>query len=69
MWVGMITTILLLIFIHAKEATALGVCKALFGTDVLITDGMMKFIDPVMFAFPLSCITLVVVSLLDKKRE
>jgi SSS family solute:Na+ symporter len=69
MWVGVITTILLLIFIHAKEATALGVCKALFGTDVLITDGMLKFVDPIIFAFPLSCLTIVIVSLLDKKEK
>lgn len=69
MIVGVVVTILLLLFIHAKEATALGVCKALFGTDVLITDGMMKFIDPIMFAFPLSCITIVVVSLLTGKKK
>lgn len=69
MWVGVITTVLLLVFIHAKEATALGVCKALFGTDVLITDGMMKFVDPIIFAFPLSCLTIVIVSLLDKSKQ
>ncbi|MCK9156128.1 MAG: sodium:solute symporter family protein [Paludibacteraceae bacterium] len=68
MWVGVVVTILLLLFIHAKEATALGVCKSLFGTDVLITDGMMRFIDPIMFAFPLSCITIVVVSLMTKNK-
>ena len=66
MWVGVAVAILLLLFIHAKEATALGVCKSSFGTDVLITDGTMRLIDPIMFAFPLSCITIVVVSLMLK---
>lgn len=69
MWVGVVATMLMLVFIHAKEATALGICKSLFGTDVLVTDGMMKFVDPIMFAFPLSCITIVVVSLLTQKNK
>ena len=68
MWVGVVATILALLFLHAKEATALGICKAIFGTDVLVTNGMIKFIDPIMFAFPLSCITIVVVSLMTKKK-
>ncbi|MBP5366283.1 MAG: sodium:solute symporter family protein [Bacteroidales bacterium] len=68
MIVGVVVTLFLVVFIHAKEATALGICQSLFGTDVLITDGMMKFIDPIMFAFPLSCLTIVVVSLLSKKK-
>lgn len=68
MWVGVVATILALLFLHAKEATALGICKAIFGTDVLVTNGMLKFVDPIMFAFPLSCITIVAVSLLTKKK-
>lgn len=67
MWVGVLATLFCLVFIHAKEATALGICKSLFGTDVMITNGAIKFIDPIMFAFPLSCITIVVVSLLTQK--
>ena len=69
MWVGVVATLLALIFLHAKEATALGICKAILGTDVLVTDGMLKFVDPIMFAFPLSCITIVVVSLLTGKKQ
>ena len=69
MWVGVIITIILLIFVHAKEASALGICQALFGTDVLISNGMLKFVDPIAIAFPLSCITIVVVSLLTRKKE
>ncbi len=69
MWVGVVATLLALIFLHAKEATALGICKALLGTDVLVTDGMLKFVDPIMFAFPLSCITIVVVSLMTGKKQ
>jgi SSS family solute:Na+ symporter len=64
MWVGVIVTILLIIFVHAKEAAALGICQALFGKDVIISNGMLKFVDPIVIAFPLSCITIVVVSLL-----
>jgi len=30
---------------------------------------MLKFVDPIAIAFPLSCITIVVVSLLTRKKE
>ena len=69
MWVGVIVTILLIIFVHAKEAAALGICQALFGKDVIISNGMLKFVDPIVIAFPLSCITIVVVSLLTRKKD
>ncbi len=69
MWVGVAATLFALLFLHAKEATALGVCKALFGTDVMVTDGMFKFVDPIILAFPLSCITIVVVSLATQKKS
>ena len=69
MWVGVVATLFCLIFIHAKEATALGFCNAIFGSDVLITDGMLKFVDPIIFAFPLSSLTIVFVSLMTQKSK
>ncbi len=69
MWVGIIATLIALVFVHAKEASMLGICRAMLGTDTLFSDSMVKFVDPIMFAFPLSCITIVVVSLATRKKE
>ncbi len=68
MWVGIIATVVALVFVHAKEASMLGICKAMLGSDTLFGDSMVKFVDPIMFAFPLSCITIVVVSLATQKK-
>ena len=69
MWVGLIVTILLVLFIHVKESSVLGVCRSLFGTDTLVTDSMLRFVDPIMFAFPLSCLTIFVVSKITAKKS
>lgn len=37
LWVGTIGSLFALVFLHQKESEALGICKALFGRDVLIT--------------------------------
>lgn len=67
MWLGTISTIFCLLFIHAKEAEAFGICKFVFGTDVLF-DNDIKLIDPILFALPVSIVTIVVASLLTQKK-
>jgi SSS family solute:Na+ symporter len=54
-----------LLFVHFKEAKALGVCKALFGTNSLI-GGKVAFVDALVIALPLSAIVLIIVSLMSK---
>jgi SSS family solute:Na+ symporter len=39
-----------------------GICKALFGRDVLIEAYPFPMIDPILFALPLSVMAIVVVS-------
>ncbi|MDL2211197.1 sodium:solute symporter family protein, partial [Bacteroides sp. OttesenSCG-928-M17] len=57
-----------LVFLHEKESAAMGICKALFGRDVLIEAYPFPMIDPIVFALPLSIIAIVVVSLLTQKK-
>ncbi|NDV58422.1 sodium:solute symporter family protein [Bacteroides sp. 519] len=69
MWVGTLASIFCLIFLHEKESAALGVCKALFGKDVLIEAYPFPMIDPIVFALPLSIITIIIVSLLTNNKK
>jgi SSS family solute:Na+ symporter len=62
---GLIVSSFWLLFVHFKEAKALGVCKALFGTNSLV-GGKVAFIDALVIALPLSAIVLIVVSLMSK---
>ena len=71
MWsmsLGTFSTIFCMLFLHAKEAEAFGICNAFFGKSVLF-DSDIKFVDPILFALPVSCITIVVVSLLTQKKK
>jgi SSS family solute:Na+ symporter len=56
-----------LCFFHVKESAALGICKALFGRDVLITAHPWPVVDPFIYSFPLAIIVLIAVSLCTKK--
>jgi SSS family solute:Na+ symporter len=65
MLIGFVVSSFWLLFVHFKEAKALGFCKALFGTHSLI-GGKIAFIDALIIALPLSTLVLIVVSLLSK---
>jgi len=64
--VGTFTSIFWLVFIHKKEAEALGIAKMLVGQDVLITSMPWPVVDPIVIALPLALIVTVVVSLLTQ---
>lgn len=68
LWVGALASVFALVFLHEKESAAMGICKALFGRDVLIEAYPFPMIDPIVFALPLSIIAIVVVSLLTQKK-
>jgi len=62
LWVGTLASLFALVFLHQKESAAMGICKALFGRDVLIEAYPFPVIDPILFALPLSVMAIVVVS-------
>ncbi|NDW11513.1 sodium:solute symporter family protein [Bacteroides sp. 214] len=68
MWVGTLASLFALIFLHEKEAAALGICKAFFGKDVLIETYPFPVVDPILFALPLSILAIVVVSLNTRSK-
>lgn len=53
-----------LLFLHKKESAMLGICKLLTGKTELISAHPWPYVDPFVYALPLSLVTLVVVSLL-----
>ena len=53
-----------LLFLHRKESAMLGICEKLFGVKELIHAHPWPFVDPFVYALPLSALTLIVVSLL-----
>jgi len=69
MWVGAVTSLFALFFLHRKESAALGICKAVFGTDCLASSFPWDTIDPILYSFPLSVISIIVVSLLTQNES
>ncbi|MDR1285604.1 MAG: sodium:solute symporter family protein [Campylobacteraceae bacterium] len=68
MFVGFITSSFWLLFVHFQEAKALGFCKAIFGADSIFS-GKIIFVDAMIFALPLSALTVIIVSLFTKGSE
>jgi len=68
MLVGLTVSSFWLLFVHFKEAKALGVCKAIFGTNSLLS-GKIIFVDALVIALPLSIITAIIVSLMTKPMD
>lgn len=62
MWVGLLVSLFVLAFMHKAEAAPLGLCHYLFGRDVLINQFPYYAIDPILYAFPISAITMWLVS-------
>ena len=72
-WAGVVTgsvvTVFGLLFLHKKEAAWLGVCRWIFGRDVLIEVHPWPVVDPFVYALPLSVIMLVLVTLMTRPPE
>jgi len=72
-WAGMVagtlSSVFGLLFLHRKESALLGVCRFIFGKDVLIQSHPWPVVDPFVYSLPLSIIALVVVSLLTSPPE
>ena len=65
---GAAIVLFLLLFVHAKEATALGLAMSLFGKDTLFSFPW-TVVDPLIIGLPISAIVFVVVSLMSKPLE
>jgi SSS family solute:Na+ symporter len=63
---GSFVTLFWYLFIHKAESTPLGVCKMLFGRDVLITQMPWPVVDPIVVALPLAFLVAIIVSLVTK---
>ncbi|MDD1735867.1 MAG: sodium:solute symporter family protein [Methanothrix sp.] len=61
---GTFVTVFWYLFIHKAEAVPLGICKMLFGQDVLIATMPWPVMDPILVALPLSMLVTVAVSLM-----
>jgi SSS family solute:Na+ symporter len=68
MLVGLLSSLILMTFFHAKEATALGISQALFGKPTLAGFPWVV-VDPIVISLPLSAFTLVMVSYLTQGQE
>ena len=68
LWTGVIASVCCMVFLHRAEAAPIGICKALFGTDVLINVYPWYAIDPIVFALPLSTAAIIIVSLIKPTK-
>jgi SSS family solute:Na+ symporter len=66
MFTGLIITGLWFMFVHKKEAEAIGLCQALFQKPTLAV-APWTVVDPIVIALPISLVVGLVVSLLTKK--
>ncbi|MCF6138268.1 sodium:solute symporter family protein [Pseudalkalibacillus berkeleyi] len=65
---GFTVSILGFLFLHVKEASALGISKALFGQETLL-EFPWTHIDPLFYALPLSTLVFITVSLMGVKER
>ncbi len=63
---GLAVSAFWLVFIHAKEAVPLGICKALFGVPTLAGSSILSQVDPIVISLPVSALLMIVVSLAGK---
>jgi SSS family solute:Na+ symporter len=67
LFTGFITSVFCMLFLHRAEAAPIGLCRLLTGKDVLIEAYPWPFFDPIIFALPVSILTIVIVSQIDKR--
>lgn len=70
MWTGALVSTFCMLFLHEAESKSIGLCRTLFDTDTLFA-GMEPWfrIDPILFAFPLSVLVIVIVSKISRKKR
>lgn len=68
MWSGLLVSLFVLGFLHKAEAAPLGICRAIFGKEVIFDVYPYYVIDPILYALPVSVIVIVIVTLFSKKK-
>ena len=68
LWVGAVVSLFTMLFLHKAESAPIGLCRMLTGKDVLIDVFPWFVIDPIVFALPLSFLTIVIVSKLTQPK-
>jgi len=63
---GAVVSVFCLLFLHQKESEALGICKLIFGKDVLIDKFPWPVVDPILIALPISALVLLAVNIFTK---
>lgn len=66
--VGTVVWLFTAFFCCKTDGSVLGICNSIFGKDTLLT-GTMAVLDPILYALPLSAITLIVVWFYDKRHK
>lgn len=69
MCTGILASLFMLVLMHRQESEPLGICRTLFGRDVLVDQFPWMLVDPIVIALPLSAIALVVVSLFTPGQD
>jgi SSS family solute:Na+ symporter len=69
LWVGLLASLFAMLFLHKAEAAPIGLCNLLTGHDTLIDTFPWFAIDPILFALPLSVITIIVGTLAKPRKE
>ncbi|MCW0482883.1 sodium:solute symporter family protein [Gaoshiqia sediminis] len=68
-WIGLLVSVFMLVFMHQKESQPLGICQALFGKDMLFEQFPWAIIDPIVIALPVSALVLIGVSIFTPKMD
>jgi SSS family solute:Na+ symporter len=66
---GLAVSAFWLVFMHAKEAVPLGICKAIFGVPSLTGSSILSQVDPIVISLPVSALLMIVVSLVSKVSD
>ena len=66
--VGFFSSLIWILFIHKKEAAALGICNFIFGKEILISKFPWPVVDPILIALPISLVVMIIVSLFTQKN-
>lgn len=67
--VGTVASLFVMLFVHKAEAVPIGLCQMLTGREVLISVYPWFAIDPLIFALPLSSLSLIIISILTKPSQ
>ncbi len=65
---GFGTSLFALFFLHAKEASVVGLCQMMFGKPVLVDAMPWPVLDPMVISLPISVLVIVLVTLLAPKK-